>query len=139
MSLERNKAVIRAFVDAINQRDWERLDELVSPGFVRHSRAATPVSSLDELKGYLRSEFETFPDAVETVEDLVAEGDRVAVRHFFTGTQLGPMGLYPASGRMMEAQYLAIYRLSNGLVAESWAEWDNLDGLAQLGQYPAPG
>ena len=138
MSLERNKAAIRAFVDAVNQRDWERLDELVSPGFVRHSRAAPRVSTLDELKRYLRSEFEIFPDAVETIEDLVAEGDRVAVRHLFTGTQLGPMGPYPASGRVMEAQYLAIYRLSNGLVAESWAEWDNLDGLAQLGHYPGP-
>ena len=135
VDLERNKAVVRAFVEAINAQNWDRLDALVAPDFVRHSHAggSPGVRSRDDLKRFLRDEFATFPDAHEVIGDLLAEGDRVAVRHRFRGTQLGPMGPHPPSGRVMAADYLAIYRLAGGVIAEAWAEWDNLAGLAQLG------
>ncbi len=138
--LERNKAVVRAFVEAINAQDWGRFEELVAPGFVRHSHSAGPqaVRSRDDLVRYLRGEYQTFPDARETIEDLVAERDRVAARHRFHGTQLGPMGPYPPSGRTMTADYLAIYRLEGGRIVEAWAEWDNLAGLTQLGHHRPP-
>jgi predicted ester cyclase len=69
--------------------------------------------------------------------DLVAEGDRVAARHRFPGAQLAPMGLHPASGRVLTASYLAIYRIENDHIAEVWAEWDNLSSLKQLGHHNA--
>ncbi len=133
-----NKEIIEAFVEAVNGQDWLRLDSLVAPGFVRHSHAAGPpgVRSRDDLVAFLRSEFDTFPDAHERIEDLVAEGDRVAARHRFRGTQRGPMGRYPPKGRVMEAEYLAIYRIEEGRIAESWAEWDTASGLVQLGHVP---
>lgn len=132
---EKNKAVVRAFVDAVNGQDWDRVATLVAPDFTRHSHAAGPpgVRSRDELLGFLRGEFETFPDAHEEIADILAEGDRVAVRHSFRGTQAGPMGRYPPSGRIMSSEYLAIYRLENGIIVEAWAEWDNQSGLVQLG------
>jgi steroid delta-isomerase-like uncharacterized protein len=135
---ERNKAVVQAFIVAVNAQDWGRVAELVAPDFVRHSSAggSSGVRSRDDLIRFLRGEFETFPDAHEGIEDLVAEGDRVAVRHRFRGTQQGPMGPYPPSGRVLAADYLAIYRLSGGVIVEAWAEWDNLSGLAQLGHAP---
>jgi steroid delta-isomerase-like uncharacterized protein len=132
---ERNKDVIREFAGAINARDWGRLDRVVAPDFVRHSHAAPGVRSREELKQYLRSEFETFPDARETVEDILAEGDKVAVRHGFRGTQLGAMATHPPSGRTLTSAYIAIYRLERGVIVEAWAEWDNLSGLAQLGHH----
>jgi len=79
-----------------------------------------------------------FPDSMETIEDLVAEGQKVAARHRFTGTQLGQIGAYPVSGRKMMAQYLAIYRLESGCIAEAWVEWNNLSGLIQLGHFVPP-
>ncbi len=125
---ERNKAVIRASVAAVNSQDWGRIAELVAADFVRHSHAggAPGVRSRDDLVRFLRGEFETFPDAIESIADILAEGDRVAVRHRFRGTQRGPLGPYPPSGRVMEADYLAIYRLDGGVVAEARAEWDTL-------------
>jgi steroid delta-isomerase-like uncharacterized protein len=140
---EQNRAVIQAFVEAVNAQDWNRVSDLVAPDFVRHSHAggSPGVRSRDDLLRFLRGEFETFPDAHESIEDMVAEGDRVAVRHRFRGTQLGPMGPYPPSGRVLSADYLAIYRLSGssgGVIAEAWAEWDNLSGLAQLGNPRGP-
>ena len=133
IDIERNKNVVREFIGAINARDWGRLDAVVARDFTRHSCAAPPIYGRNELEAYLRSELEIFPDAQETIEDIVAERDRVAVRHGFQGTQKGAMGPYPASGRLMSAQYLAIYRLAEGVIAEAWVEWDNLSGLVQLG------
>jgi len=132
---EKNKAVVRAFVEAVNLQDWDRVATLVAPDFKRHSYAAgSPgVRSRDELLAFLHAEFETFPDAREEIADTLAEGDRVAVRHSFRGTQAGPMGPYPASGRIMSSDYLAIYRMENGMIVEAWAEWDNQTGLVQLG------
>lgn len=131
--IETNKRVVRAFAEAINRRDWDALDHLVALDFVRHSNAAPGIQSREDLKRYLRNEFASFPDARESVEDVVAEGDRVAVRHSFRGTQSGPMGRYPASAKQLRADYLAIYRLADGKIAEAWVEWDNLAGLIQLG------
>jgi steroid delta-isomerase-like uncharacterized protein len=137
---ERNKAVVRAFVEAVNARDWDRLDGLVAADFVRHSHAAGQpgARSREDLKAFLRGEFETFPDGCESLEDVLAEGDRVAARHHFRGTQRGPMGPYPPTGRVLAADYLAIYRLEGGRIVEAWAEWDNLSGLVQLGHHSPP-
>jgi steroid delta-isomerase-like uncharacterized protein len=140
MELERNKAIVRRFVEALNAQEWDRLDELVADDFQRFSASAgsPAVRSRDDLKKYFQSELETFPDARETIEDILAEGDRVAVRHHFRGTQKGALGPYPPSGRVLEADYLAIYRLAGGKITEAWAEWDNLSGLVQLGHHRMP-
>lgn len=136
---ETNKAIVRKFVDALNARDFEALDVIISPNYFRHSFAGPGIGSLAELKAYFRSEFESFPDAIETIQDMIAEGGRVAVRISFRGTQTAPMGQYPATGKVMAVDYLAIYRIENGKIVEGWAEWDNLAGLRQLGTSPAAG
>jgi predicted ester cyclase len=129
------KQTVEAFVHAINSQDWASLDSLVAVDFVRHSIAAGDphVRSRSDLVMYLRGEFEIFPDAQEIILDIFAEGEKVAVRHGFNGTQRGPMGSYPPTGKTMHAEYIAIYRVRNGLLIEAWVEWDNLAGLRQLG------
>jgi hypothetical protein len=62
LGIKQNKEIVRAFAKAINERDWRRLDELVHPSFVRHSYAASPVNNREDLKKYLRCDFEIFPD-----------------------------------------------------------------------------
>lgn len=127
--------LVRRFVAAVNACDWPRLRELVAPSFVRHSAAAGEpgVRTRDDLVRFLEQEFVTFPDARESIEDIFASGDRVAVRHRFEGTQHGALGTYPPSGRRLRAEYLAIYRIEDGRIAEAWAEWDTLASLRQLG------
>lgn len=136
--LDRNKRIVLAFVDAVNGQDWDALDRLVAPEFVRHSDAAGEpgVRSRDDLKWFLRNEYLTFPDARETVEDLVAEGDRVAARHLLAGTQTGPFGDHAPTGRPVRVRYLAVYRLEAGRLVEAWAEWDNLAAFTQMGFAP---
>jgi predicted ester cyclase len=136
---ETNKAVIRSFVHSVNAQNWDRLRIRLVPNFIRHSNAAgaAQVRSAEELITYLKGEYVTFPDAEETLLDLVAEGESVAVRSQFRGTQVGSMGSYPPSNKVLSATVLAIYRLERGRIAEAWVEWDNLYGLEQLGQHPA--
>ncbi|MBD1997591.1 ester cyclase [Leptolyngbya sp. FACHB-541] len=136
----RHKALIQEFVDAINEQNWKKLDELVAIDFVRHSYAAGEpgICGRDELKEFLHRELATFPDAFESIEDILAEGDKVAVRQRFQGTQQGWMGSYPPSGRKLTANYIAIYRMQDGQIVEAWAEWDNLNGLKQLGHFNPP-
>lgn len=138
--IDSNKSLVQAFVEAVNQQDWPRLDRLVDPAFIRHSRAAgePQVRSREDLKVFLRREFETFPDAHEEIRFLLAEDDKVAARLSFTGTQTGPLGPFPASGRKVVSDYLCIFRLAGGRIVESWAEWDNLASLVQLGHYNPP-
>lgn len=135
-----HKHIIREFVDAINAQNWDKLDRLVAPNFVRYSKAngEPGIRNRDQLKEFLRSELETFPDAKESIEDMLAEGDKVAVRQRFQGTQQGWMGSYPPSGKKMIADYLAIYRIQNDQIVEAWAIWDNLNGLKQLGHFDPP-
>ena len=129
------KQTIQAFVDAINSQDWIWLDSLVAPDFVRHSIAAgePAVRSRVDLVRFLRREYDTFPDAQETILDIFAEDEKVATRRHFRGVQHGAMGSYLPSGKTMNAEYIAIYRVRNGQILEAWAEWDNLAGLRQLG------
>ena len=132
---ESNKSVVRAFFEAVNAQDWQRVLDLLASDFKRHSAAAgePSVKSARDLVAFLKAEFITCPDAFETLLDLVAEGDEVAARHGFRGTQLGPMGHVPPTGNVLEATCIAIYRVENGRLAEAWAEWDYLAGLKQLG------
>lgn len=127
------REVVVAFVEAVNRQDWARVEGLVDPAFVRHSDAGGDVHGSDELIAFLDGEFATFPDADEELEAVIAEGDLVAARHVFTGTQDGPLGDHAPTGRRMHARYLAMYRVAEGRLVEAWAEWDNMAGLAQLG------
>lgn len=106
-----------------------------SPSKLRHSIAAgdPPVRSRADLVEFRRREFEIFPDAEETILDIFAETEKVAVRHHFCGSQHAAMGSYRPTGKTMNAEYIAIYRVQNGQIVEAWVEWDNLAGLRQLG------
>ena len=124
------KQIIQAFVDAVNSQEGIKLDSLVAPDFVRHSIAAgePAIRSRADLVSFFHREYQAFPDAQETILDIFAEGDKVAARHHFRGVQHGAMGSYPPSGKTMNTEYIAIYRVQNGQVVEVWAEWDNLAG-----------
>jgi len=140
MSTEENKALVREFVEAINHQDWRRFDDLIAQDFVRHSSTfgQSQVCSRNQLRDYLVGEFRTFPDARETINFLVAEGDKVVVHSHCQATQHGPLGSFPASGKTLSAEFISIYRIADGRIVEAWAEWDSMNGLIQLGHLNAP-
>ncbi len=139
MSVDNNKALTRRFGQTVNSRQFDLLDEIVDPGFVRHCQA-TPdvqVKNLQEFKEFLRQDAAIFPDSVQTATHVVAEGDFVSVWATYEGTQRGPMGPFAATGRRMQIDFAAFLRVENGKIAEMWVTWDNVAALAQLGHLPA--
>jgi predicted ester cyclase len=138
VELERNKEVILKLVEAVNTRDYDRLDEIIAPDFVRHCQA-TPdvhVRSCDEMKQFLQQDLKVFPDSRISLEMIIAEGNMVAGYFTLSGTQQGAIGPFPATGQEVEVGYLSIMRLEDGKIVEMWVEWDNLAILGQLGHWP---
>jgi len=137
---EHNKQVFLQSIDAINNKNFEALNDLGLVNFVRHCQA-TPdvkVNSLEDFKNYLRQDSATFPDSRMTIDHVVAEGNFVAFHGTYVATQKGSMGPFPPSNRQMSVEIAGVQRFDNGKVAEMWVTWDNLAALTQLGYFPPP-
>lgn len=130
MSLEENKTIIRSLYEADNKKDLGILDDLISPDFF------DPTFQLRGPQSYKQFEtmfFKGFPDWHETIEDIVAEGDKVWVRFTGSGTHSGEWrGLAP-TGKKITASGVQIWRIVDGKVAEKDSVIDWLDALNQLG------
>jgi len=129
MSLEENKAIVRRFIEAYNKRNLDLVDDLVAPDYVDHTNQV----GREGLKQLFDMGFKGFPDWHETIEDIIAEGDKVWVRLAYTGTHKGEfLGLAP-TGKKITAKDVDIYRIVNGKLAEYWSVTDNVNILKQIG------
>jgi steroid delta-isomerase-like uncharacterized protein len=137
---ETNKNVVNRFNEALNNGNFDLFDELLTSDFVRHCQATSDVQvrSPEDYKRFNQQFVTTFPDARTTIHFLVAEGDMVAAYATLTGTQKGSFGSLPASGKKIKSDFISIFRMENGKIAELWVEWDNLAILTQLGHFPPP-
>lgn len=138
MMTERNKTVIGRFLEAWNNREADMFDQLVAADVVRHCQAtpAVEIRNLAQLKDFLRQDSAIFPDSVQTIMHLVAEGNFVAAWCTYEGTQQGPMGPFPPSGARANFDFGAMFRMEGGKIAEWWVTWDNTTILRQLGHLP---
>jgi len=128
--LEENKAIIRRLFEAVNKRDPASLDELMAPDYVDH---ALQLHGLEANKQVLTMFLKGFPDWHETIQGIIAEGDKVWVRFKSTGTHAGEFrGLAPTGNKFTETGVL-IYRIVDGKIAEGWTVSDLLDFFKQLG------
>jgi steroid delta-isomerase-like uncharacterized protein len=137
VSIETNKAAVRHALECLNAGHVEGFVGMLATDYVRHCQAMPP--EMQELRGanamraWLLANQQTFPDYHEELEMLVGEGDFVAWRSLGTGTQAGPMGPLPATGRRMSITIIGMHRVENGKLAETWTSWDNVAALSQLG------
>ena len=135
---ERNKTVVRRFVEEVqNKKDPAVFDELNDPEFVNLSAPPGMPADREGGKMFLWSFFSAFPDSRWTVDDMIAEGDRVATKKTFTGTHTGDFGEITATGNRVTLQYVDILRLRDGKIIEHWLCMDQLTFLQQLGAVPA--
>ena len=140
MSAEDNKALVRRFVDEVQSGgNIDLIDEVCSPGFVNHSAPPGIPADREGIKILTAMFRGAFPDSHFTVEDMVAEGDKVVTRKTFHGTHEGEFMGIPASGRAVSMGLIDIVRISEGRVVEHWAMGDSLGLMQQLGVNPQPG
>ena len=139
MSAEVNKAIVRRFVEEVqNGDDLAALNALVAPGYVNHSAPPGVPPDREGLRQLTALFRAAFPDGRMTIEDMVAEGDRVATRKTFRGTHRGELLGIPPTGRAVAIALIDIVRLVDGQVVESWSAADDLGLLQQLGALPDP-
>jgi len=131
LSLEKNKATVRRFIEEWNKRNLAALDELMAADYFDPS---LQVRGLEAYKQLLTMLLKGFPDWHETIEDIIAEGDKVWVRFKGTGTHTGEYrGLAPTGKKFTETGVL-IWRIVDGkIVKKESAVYDELDFFKQLG------
>jgi predicted ester cyclase len=143
MSTEENKALIRREIEVYNRGNvteiLARVDEFYAPDFVLHDpNLPFPggIRSREDYKqfgtGYLAALAGQF-----TIEDLIAEGEKVVVRYTFRGTHQGQWRGLPPTGKAVTFTATVTYRIVDGKVVEAWQNADNLSMLRQLGLIPA--
>lgn len=140
MPTEHVRDLFHRFAAAMNARELEQLDDILTDDFTRHCEA-TPdvvVDSREDFKGFLRAFTLAFPDNVQTFEQVVVEGDRAGFWATYAGTQEGDLGPFPASGRKATFAFSGVAQLREGRIAELWVTWDNMTVLGQLGHLSAP-
>ncbi len=131
-----NKEIVRELIKATNDQNWDRVLTLTHPDFVRHSSSVPyKIASNSALVDFHKQELETFPDLIEQILLIIEEGELVAARIHFLGTQLGKLGDYPPSGKKLDACFNCFFRVVDGRIKETWVEYDNLNGLIQLGHF----
>jgi steroid delta-isomerase-like uncharacterized protein len=134
---ERNKAVIRRFVEEVqNNKNFVVYDELNDPDFVNLSAPPGVPADREGGKLYLQAFAEAYPDARYTVDDMIAEGDRVVTKKTLTGTNTGEFAGMPATGKRVTLQFVDIMRVRDGKIVEHWLCLDQLSWLQQLGLAP---
>ncbi len=127
--MEKNKEIVRGFIEAYNARNLGLVDDFVSPDYIDHEKNI----GREGLKQLIAMGINAFPDWYETVEDIIAEGDKVWVLLTYTGTHKGEfMGLNP-TGKKITSKAVDIYRIVNGKLEEYWNVTDNLNIFKQVG------
>jgi predicted ester cyclase len=136
---EQNADLVRSWYEGVwNQRDLDLIDDILAPDYVRY-RAGIPFDNAtgsDDDRAWVEMILAEFPDVKFSVEDLLVDGDKVAVRTITTGTQMGAMtdmGNAVATERQMSRENLAIWQIECGKLSEQWIVQDNLGMLRQLG------
>jgi steroid delta-isomerase-like uncharacterized protein len=141
MSEEENKAVVRRFSELFGEfwrtGDVDALDEVLAPDFVYHQPMTPP--DREGFKQTLPMFRAAFPDMRYTVEDMIAEGDKVMDRIAWQATHQGEMMGIPPTGNTVTVTAIHISRIADGKIVERWGQPDNLGLMQQIGAIPQPG
>ena len=138
MTPETNKLVMRRFTEFINTASEKLAAELIAPGAIfhipgRHEPMRGPAGYITIIK-MMR---EGFPDIQWTLEEMVAEGDKVAARFTMQGTHQGAFFGVPPTGKTIVVQAMNFYRLSGGQLVDEHGQPDMLELLQQIGAVPS--
>ena len=128
-----NKGIIRSVIENWNRGNPTGWDDLCTSDFVHHGRVDRDLENFKEAYVGLRN---SFPDGFFTIDAMIAEGDKVAVRYTFKGTHTGLYENVAATGVRFSLSGMMIWRLVGSRIAENWIFFDRLALLEQIGAYP---
>jgi steroid delta-isomerase-like uncharacterized protein len=130
-------ATTRRIYDLINAGDIDGFGDLLADDVVEHEELPGLAPTKDGIKTFFRMQLAAFPDTRMSVEDLIADGAKVAARVRYTGTHKGEFQGIPATDKAVDVQLVDIFAFGDdGLVREHWGVMDQLTMLQQVGVIP---
>jgi steroid delta-isomerase-like uncharacterized protein len=136
MSTEENKALVRRWYEEWNKHSLAGIAEDCVPDYAIHGAPPGTPPGLAGMKQWCIAIWTAFPDAHLVVEDLIAEGNKVASRSTTRGTHQGDFMGIPPTGKQISVTGIGIDRIEDGKFVESWGNFDALGLLQQLGVIP---
>ena len=136
---EENKAIIRRFYEELDKGNFDIYDELCTPDYLSHFPGSPQPQDRETRKQTSRMFYAAVPDLKHTLEEAIAEGDKVAFRGTARGTHTEAFRDLPPTGNRVLFTGMRFYRLVGGKIAEEWASFDSLTLMQQLGAIPASG
>jgi len=133
---EKNKSLANQVWEEVwHQGNLARMDDFFTPDFVRRD-PGRELRGVEQNRQFIASFRAGFPDGRFTVEDEIAEGDKVVVRYHFEGAHRGPFQGMQPTGKQVRYSGIIIYRIEGDKIAEQWTEIDLFGFLRQLGVLP---
>lgn len=129
MSLEKNKAIVQRSYEEFNKGNLDMIDEVFSADCLYANRN---IRGIEASRGAFASFRNAFPDALFTIDDMVAEGDKVWVRYTFAGTHKGTYMGVPPTGKKVKNNGIRGYRLADGKIVEHWGLGNDLELMRQM-------
>jgi predicted ester cyclase len=125
MTISDPKSIVRRALDEpFNHGNLASLDTLYDPGSVSHRPGTANTTDLEGTRQFVRAVRTAYPDALLTVKDLLSEGDLVAARWTFRGTNTGPFRNGAPTGVAIQVPGMTMVRLRAGRIVEEWVSWD---------------
>ena len=139
MTIEENKALVRRFIDEVFVGgSFAAVDELLADDFVAHTWPSSgPGNGKADLKAAIERVAKGLADPKFVIDDLIAEGDRVAARVTSSARQVGPFMGMPGTGKAYSIAEIHIFRIADGRIVEHWHQLDAMGMMQQLGMMPA--
>lgn len=138
MAASDNAAVLRQLFEAVNDNDTERMVDLVNDDIVIHTPAPGIGTGKEGMRQLMTIYYSSFSPRHVDVHDIVADGDRVAVRHTHYLTHNGEFAGIRPTGRELVVDGIELYRVQDGKPCEMWRHDDFLGLMRQLGAIPVP-
>jgi steroid delta-isomerase-like uncharacterized protein len=133
-----NKPIMqRFFGELFSDGKLSVADEIVGANYLNHNAVPGETPGREGLKAFVAHLRTAFPDLHFTVEEQIAEGDKVVTRWRATGTHRAEFAGIPATGKAVDVTAINIHRISDGQIQEAWLNWDALGMMQQLGVIPA--
>jgi predicted ester cyclase len=139
MSTEDNKALVLQMMHLQADGDLNTADQVIASNWVNHDPTMPSLEGYEGFKQLNMLFRSAFPGFHLEIEDILAEGDKVAGRIRFTATNTGSFQGMPPTGKAVDVTGTGIFRVVDGKVTDNWVNFDMLSLLQQLGVIPAPG
>ena len=137
MSDQNKKLIQQLFGEAMNGRNLAILNNIIAPDFVNHGIPDSKPGP-EGFKAIVQGFLDAFPDMGINVEQIVTEGDTVATRGYWTGTNKGSFMGLPATGKKVRVEYADFWKIKNEKCIENWVQMDFAGLMQQLSGIPAP-